>query len=39
EGESAGQIISREELNMMLDEYYAVRGWSKDGVPPVEKIE
>ncbi len=39
EGEAAGQNISWEELDIMLNEYYAVRGWSKEGVPPLEKIE
>ena len=26
-GASKGQMISKEDLNVMLDEYYAVRGW------------
>jgi aldehyde:ferredoxin oxidoreductase len=39
EGGAAGQIINQEDLNIMLNEYYAVRGWSKEGIPPLEKIE
>ncbi len=34
EGEAAGgPIISREDLSDMLDEYYALRGWTSEGVP------
>lgn len=38
EGGSKGQLISRAELNQMLDEYYAVRGWSVEGVPTKQKL-
>jgi len=38
-GESEGQYISREDLNLMLDEYYKERNWSEDGVPTKEKLE
>jgi aldehyde:ferredoxin oxidoreductase len=27
-----------EELGMMLDRYYALRGWSADGVPTRERL-
>jgi aldehyde:ferredoxin oxidoreductase len=30
---SQGAVITREKFSTMLDEYYAVRGWTRDGVP------
>ena len=38
EGKSKGSFVAREELEEMLDEYYAARGWSKDGVPTKAKL-
>ncbi|EGB15598.1 Aldehyde ferredoxin oxidoreductase [Pseudodesulfovibrio mercurii] len=37
-GGSKGQCISREELDMMLDEYYDVRGWDRTGIPTPAKL-
>jgi aldehyde:ferredoxin oxidoreductase len=38
-GNSAGQRISREDLDKMLDEYYEARGWDKEtGLPTSEKL-
>jgi len=34
-GESAGETV---DLDSMLDEYYAVMGWSEDGLPTQEKL-
>ena len=33
DGPSAGMYCPPDELNAMLDEYYAIRGWDADGVP------
>ena len=33
EGPSAGDRVSEEELQAMLDDYYAARGWSREGIP------
>ncbi|MHB0884565.1 MAG: aldehyde ferredoxin oxidoreductase family protein [Bacillota bacterium] len=33
EGPAKGKYIPREKLDIMLDEYYAKRGWTKDGRP------
>jgi len=39
-GASKGQLISKEDLDRMLDEYYTVRGWDlKSGVPTRAKLE
>jgi aldehyde:ferredoxin oxidoreductase len=34
-GPAAGHVV---DLEPMLDEYYAVRGWSRDGVPTTAKL-
>ncbi|MCX7750379.1 MAG: aldehyde ferredoxin oxidoreductase family protein [Candidatus Bipolaricaulota bacterium] len=33
EGPSAGDRVSPEELQALLDDYYEARGWSRDGIP------
>ena len=38
-GASAGQVISQADLDEMLDEYYAERGWNKDGTPTDAKLK
>jgi aldehyde:ferredoxin oxidoreductase len=35
EGPAAGRVV---DLEPMLDEYYAVRGWSRDGDPSADKL-
>ncbi|MBS7647459.1 aldehyde ferredoxin oxidoreductase family protein [Candidatus Bathyarchaeota archaeon] len=38
-GPSKGQMVSIEDLNKMLDEYYDARGWDKEtGIPTKEKL-
>jgi aldehyde:ferredoxin oxidoreductase len=38
-GASKGQLISRQDLDKMLDEYYAARGWDvKTGIPTRAKL-
>ncbi len=36
---SKGSFISQKELDLMLDDYYAYRGWTKEGVPTVNKLK
>ena len=38
EGPSAGMYCPPEELDVMLDAYYALRGWNRDGVPTSERL-
>jgi hypothetical protein len=38
EGVSKGSYVSQEELDLLLDDYYAVRGWTRDGIPTIEKL-
>jgi aldehyde:ferredoxin oxidoreductase len=39
EGPSKGAYVAQEELEMMLDDYYEVRGWTRDGIPTPEKLK
>lgn len=32
-GPFKGEHLTRQEFTRMLDEYYALRGWSKEGIP------
>ncbi len=38
EGPAKGVVVSDEEHQLGLDDYYAARGWTSDGVPTVEKL-
>jgi aldehyde:ferredoxin oxidoreductase len=38
EGPAKGAVVSQEEFDIGLDDYYAVRGWTRKGIPTVEKI-
>ena len=33
EGASKGQVVDPHKFQQMLDEYYAIQGWDKEGVP------
>ena len=37
-GPAQGKVITRDKLDKMLDEYYALRGWDSDGKPTVETL-
>ncbi|KPL06422.1 hypothetical protein AMJ86_08560 [bacterium SM23_57] len=38
-GDSKGHVISREDLDKMLDEYYTLRGWDVEtGTPTQVKL-
>jgi aldehyde:ferredoxin oxidoreductase len=39
EGPSKGSHVSQEELDLLLDDYYEVRGWNKEGIPTLEKLK
>ena len=36
---SKGSYITQKELDFMLDDYYAHRGWTEEGVPTLEKLK
>jgi len=39
DGVAKGQMITEKMLDGMLDEYYALRGWDKNGIPTKEKLK
>ena len=38
DGPAKGRYCSQDNLDAMLDEYYGLRGWTKDGIPTEEKL-
>ncbi|MCK4477005.1 hypothetical protein KAU88_00550, partial [Candidatus Bathyarchaeota archaeon] len=38
EGVAKGSVVNKEEFDLGLDDYYEVRGWTKDGIPTTEKL-
>ena len=39
DGPAKGQCIGEENLNRMIDEYYALRGWDASGIPKEETLK
>jgi aldehyde:ferredoxin oxidoreductase len=39
EGPCKGQIISRDQFDMMLDEFYSLHGWNENGIPEARTLE
>jgi aldehyde:ferredoxin oxidoreductase len=39
EGPSKGAVFTQAELDLLLDDYYEARGWTKDGVPTEQKLK
>jgi aldehyde:ferredoxin oxidoreductase len=39
EGPSKGAFVTQEELDLLLDDYYEARGWTKEGIPSHEKLK
>jgi aldehyde:ferredoxin oxidoreductase len=39
EGVSKGAHVTQQELDLLLDDYYETRGWTKDGIPTIEKLK
>jgi len=37
-GKAAGKVYTRQAYEAALDEYYALRGWTREGVPTPEKL-
>jgi len=34
-----GAVVNNEEFQLGLDDYYEVRGWTKEGIPTIEKLK
>jgi aldehyde:ferredoxin oxidoreductase len=39
DGPVKGAVVTQEELDLLLDDYYASRGWTLEGVPTTEKLK
>ena len=39
EGVAKGAVVNQKEFDIGLDDYYKVRGWTKNGVPTPEKLK
>jgi aldehyde:ferredoxin oxidoreductase len=39
EGPVKGAVVTQEELDLLLDDYYTYRGWSLEGVPKTAKLK
>ena len=39
DGPAKGAMVTQEELDLMLDDYYTSRGWTLEGVPKKEKLK
>ncbi len=39
EGPSKGAVVTQAELDLLLDDYYEARGWTKEGVPTESKLK
>ncbi len=39
DGPTKGAVVTQDELDLMLDDYYHARGWTVEGTPPVKKLE
>jgi aldehyde:ferredoxin oxidoreductase len=38
DGPVKGAVVTQEELDLLLEDYYESRGWTPDGVPTTEKL-
>ena len=39
DGPVKGAVVTQDELDLMLDDYYETRGWTFEGVPKIEKLK
>jgi len=39
DGPSHGAVVTKDELNLMLDDYYKARGYDNEGVPTKDKLQ
>ena len=39
EGVAKGSVVNKEEFELGLDDYYSVRGWTREGIPTVKKLK
>ena len=39
DGPVKGAVVTQDELDLMLDDYYQARGWTVEGIPPKAKLK
>ncbi len=39
DGPVKGAVVTQDELDLLLDDYYQARGWNPDGVPTADKLK
>ena len=39
EGPAKGAVVTQEELDLLLDDYYQARGWNADGIPTKDTLQ
>jgi aldehyde:ferredoxin oxidoreductase len=39
DGPSRGAVVSRDEFDLLLDDYYQARGWTVEGIPQQTKLQ
>lgn len=39
EGPAKGAVVTKEELDLLLDDYYQARGWNADGIPTKDTLQ
>jgi len=39
DGPSKGAIVTQDELDLLIDDYYQARGWTVEGIPPKTKLQ
>jgi aldehyde:ferredoxin oxidoreductase len=39
EGVAKGAVVNQKEFDIGLDDYYSIRGWTKNGIPTPEKLK
>ncbi len=39
DGPVKGAVVTQDELDLMLDDYYQARGWTVEGIPPKTKLK
>jgi aldehyde:ferredoxin oxidoreductase len=39
DGPAKGAVVTQDELDSLLDDYYQARGWTVEGVPSAAKLQ
>jgi aldehyde:ferredoxin oxidoreductase len=39
DGPAKGAVVTKEELDLLLDDYYEARGWDKNGLPSKAQLK